>query len=45
MLSDRTRHPFAIDETAPPADRAMQVLQYLTAVIAAVAAMLLTRFS
>lgn len=41
MLTDRTHSPFATDEAEPPSDRAMLVLQYLTAVIAVVAAALL----
>ncbi|MEA2576508.1 MAG: hypothetical protein QOD78_96 [Chloroflexota bacterium] len=40
MLTDRTRNPLLIDD-AEPADRAMLVLQYVTAVIAVVAAGLL----
>lgn len=41
MLTDRTHQPFAIDEADPLSDRSMLVLQYLTAVIAVIAAALL----
>jgi hypothetical protein len=41
MLTDRTADLYAIDETETPSDRAMLVLQYLTAGIAVVAAALL----
>jgi len=41
MLTDRTRHPFRVRDDAAPPDRAMLVLQYLTAVIAVIAALLL----
>lgn len=41
MLTDRTHQPFAIDDADPSSDRGMLVLQYLTAVIAVVAAALL----
>ena len=41
MLDDRTHRPIAIDDADPTSDRAMMVLQYLTAVIAVVAAALL----
>ena len=41
MLTDRTQKPFTVRDDAAPSDRAMLVLQYLTAVIAVVAAVLL----
>lgn len=41
MLTDRTHQPFAIDDVEPLSDRSMLVLQYLTAVIAVIAAALL----
>ena len=41
MLTDRTHNPFRVRDDAAPADRAMLVLQYLTAVVAVVAALLL----
>ena len=41
MPTDRTQRPLAIDDADPVSDRAMQVLQYLIAVIAAIAAALL----
>jgi hypothetical protein len=41
MLTDRTHQPFTIDDTDPMSDRSMLVLQYLTAVIAVIAAALL----
>jgi hypothetical protein len=41
MLTDRTHNRFLIDDAEPASDRAMLVLQYLTAVIAVVAAVLL----
>ncbi len=41
MLTDRTHKPFLIDDAEPTSDRAMLVLQYLTAVIAVIAAGLL----
>ena len=41
MLTDRTHNPIPIDDADPPADRAMLVLQYVMAVIAVVAAVLL----
>jgi hypothetical protein len=41
MLTDRTQSPFRVDEVEPAQDRSMLVLQYLTAVIAVVAAVLL----
>lgn len=41
MLTDRTHQPFKIDDADPASDRAMLVLQYLTAVIAVIAAALL----
>lgn len=41
MLTDRTHDPFAVEETDAPSDRAMLVLQYLVAMIAMVAAVLL----
>jgi len=41
MLTDRTHRPFLIDDTEPASDRAMLALQYLTAVIAVIAAALL----
>ncbi len=41
MLTDRTHQPYAIDDTDPTSDRAMLVLQYLTAFIAVIAAALL----
>lgn len=40
MLTDRTHKPFLVDGE-PASDRAMLVLQYLTAVIAVIAAALL----
>jgi 3-deoxy-D-arabino-heptulosonate 7-phosphate (DAHP) synthase len=42
MLTDRTRNPLLIDK-AEPSDRAMLVLQYVTAVIAVIAAGLLAQ--
>ena len=45
MLSNRTHTPFTIDQTEPASDRSMLVLQYLTAVIAVVAAALLALVS
>ena len=44
MLTDRTRQPIVIDDADPAGDRAMQVLQYLIAVIAVIAAALLAHF-
>jgi hypothetical protein len=41
MLTDRTHNPFRIEEGEPAQDRAMLVLQYLTAAIAVIAAVLL----
>jgi hypothetical protein len=41
MLTDRTHQPFEIDDADPTTDRAMLVLQYLTAVVAVIAAALL----
>jgi hypothetical protein len=41
MLTDRTHNPLPVPDDAAPSDRAMLVLQYLTAVIAVVAAVLL----
>jgi hypothetical protein len=41
MFTDRTQDPLAMDDADPASDRAMMVLQYLTAVIAVVAAALL----
>ena len=41
MLTDRTQRPFAVDDADPSSDRAMQVLQYLIAGIAVIAAALL----
>jgi hypothetical protein len=41
MLADRTQQPLAIDDDDPMSDPAMQVLQYLIAVIAVIAAALL----
>jgi hypothetical protein len=41
MLTDRTQQPLAIDDSDPASDRAMQVLQYVIAGIAVVAAALL----
>jgi hypothetical protein len=41
MLTDRTNNPFLIDDAEPTSDRAMLILQYLTAVIAVIAAALL----
>lgn len=41
MLTDRTHQPFAMEDTDPTSDRAMLVLQYVTAVIAVMAAALL----
>jgi hypothetical protein len=41
MLTNRTRNPFTINQAEPASDRAMLVLQYLTAVIAVAAAALL----
>jgi hypothetical protein len=41
MLTDRTHEPFILDDADPTADRAMQVLQYLIAAIAVIAAALL----
>jgi hypothetical protein len=44
MLTDRTHEPFPIDDADPPSDRAMLALQYVMAVIAVVAAVLLAHF-
>jgi hypothetical protein len=41
MLTDRTHSPLRIDEVEPAQDRAMLILQYLTAAIAVIAAVLL----
>ncbi len=41
MLTERTHHPFAIDDPEPVSDRGMLVLQYLVAAIAVAAAALL----
>lgn len=41
MLTDRTHHPFLMDDAEPTSDRGMQVLQYLVAAVAMVAAALL----
>jgi hypothetical protein len=41
MLTERTHQPLAVEDADPSSDRAMMVLQYLTAVIAVVAAALL----
>ena len=41
MLTERTHDAFTIDAGEPASDRAMLILQYLTAVIAVVAAALL----
>jgi hypothetical protein len=41
MLTDRTHHPFAMDEAEPTSDRGMVVFQYLVAAVAVVAAALL----
>lgn len=41
MLTERTHNPFTIDKAEPGSDRAMLALQYVTAVIAVVAAALL----
>ena len=41
MLTDRMRNPYVVDEPDISSDRAMLVLQYLTAAIAVVAALLL----
>ena len=41
MLFDRTHNPSTIDVAEPAHDRAMLVFQYLTAVVAVVAAALL----
>ncbi len=41
MLTDRTNHPFLMDDAEPTSDRGMQVLQYLVAAVAMVAAALL----
>jgi hypothetical protein len=41
MLTDRAHQPFAIDDDDPASDRGMLVLQYLTAVVAVIAAALL----
>jgi hypothetical protein len=41
MLTDRTQQPLAIADAEPASDRAMQLLQYLIAVIAVIAAALL----
>jgi hypothetical protein len=41
MLTDSTHQPFVNDEADPTSDRGMLVLQYLVAVIAAIAAALL----
>ena len=43
MLTDRTHRPFLVDDADPPSDRAMLVLQYLTAAIAVIAAALLAQ--
>jgi len=40
MLTDHASHAFATDETQPT-DRSMLVLQYLTALVAGLAAVLL----
>ena len=40
MLTDRTHEPLRIDD-AEPSDRAMLILQYMTAVVAVIAAALL----
>jgi hypothetical protein len=41
MLTDRTHHPFVMDDAEPASDRGMLVFQYLVAAVAAVAAALL----
>lgn len=41
MLTDRTHNPYVVDEPDLSSDRAMLVLQYVTAAIAVVAALLL----
>lgn len=41
MLTNRTRTPFRLEEAEPASDRAMLVFQYLTAVVAVIAAALL----
>lgn len=41
MLTNRTQTPFRVEDTEPASDRAMLVLQYLTAVVAVIAAALL----
>ena len=41
MLTDRTHNPFTVDESDLSSDRSMLVLQYLTAAIAVVAAVVL----
>jgi hypothetical protein len=41
MLTDRTHHPFAMDDAEPTSDRGMMVFQYLVAAVAVVAAALL----
>ena len=41
MLTDRTHHPFLMDEAEPAPDRGMLVLQYLVAAVAVAAAALL----
>jgi hypothetical protein len=41
MLTDRTHRPFLMDDAEPTSDRGMQVLQYLVAAVAMVAAALL----
>ena len=45
MLTDRTHHPFAMDDAEPASDRGMLVFQYLVAAVAAVAAALLAFFN
>jgi len=41
MLTNRTQTPFRLEESEPVSDRAMLVFQYLTAVVAVIAAALL----
>ena len=45
MLTDRTHHPFVMDDVEPASDRGMLVFQYLVAAVAAVAAALLAIFN
>lgn len=42
MLADHPRQPFITDDTDPLPDHSMLVLQYATAMIAVIAAFLLT---